>query len=55
MIADSGTSGVPTFLWLMLWRQTANLSGLWDGFSHVAPLGLLFLADLAVLAPDVLL
>ena len=45
-----------TFLSFMLWQQTANLSGLWDSIVSMSrPVDLLFLADLAVLVPAVLL
>jgi phosphoglycerol transferase MdoB-like AlkP superfamily enzyme len=45
-----------TFLSFMLWQQTANLSGLWDSIVSMArPVDLLFLADLVVLVPAVLL
>jgi lipoteichoic acid synthase len=45
-----------TFLSVLLWQETPNLSGLWDSIVAMArPVDLLFLADLAILAPVVLL
>jgi phosphoglycerol transferase MdoB-like AlkP superfamily enzyme len=45
-----------TFLSFLLWQQTGNLKGLWSSvFAMARPVDLLFLADLAVLVPAVLL
>jgi lipoteichoic acid synthase len=45
-----------TFLSFLLWQQTGNVRGLWSGiFAMYRPVDLLFLADLAVLVPMVLL
>ncbi|MBZ5590469.1 MAG: LTA synthase family protein [Acidobacteriia bacterium] len=45
-----------TFLSFMLWQETANLSGLWDSIISMArPVDLLFVADVVVVVPVVLL
>jgi len=45
-----------TFLSFMLWQERGNLSGLWDSVVSMSrPVDLLFLADLVVLVPAVLL
>jgi phosphoglycerol transferase MdoB-like AlkP superfamily enzyme len=45
-----------TFLSFLLWQQVGNLRGLWSSiFALSRPVDLLFLADLAVLVPVVLL
>ena len=45
-----------TFLSFLLWQQTANLKGLWSSvFAMARPIDLLFLADLVLLVPVVLL
>ena len=41
-----------TFLSILLWQETSNLSGLWDSIVAMArPVDLLFLADLLILVP----
>ncbi len=45
-----------TFLSFLLWQQTGNVRGLWSSiFAMYRPVDLLFIADLAVLVPVVLL
>ncbi len=45
-----------TFLSVRLWQETANLKGLWDSILSMSrPVDLVFLADLAVLIPLVVL